>query len=1008
MYTVLYDSEIIHDSSSPNKEMHLINPILKMGESIAGSFSFTMLPDNPGYSLVKRMSGSIIIIKKSTRNVIWTGRVVSETEDFWKRRSCVCEGALAFLNDSIQELKTYRDQEMTTFLQTLLRIHNSKVPSNRQIVLGAVTVHDMNDKHVYSTKYRSTWDEFQENIMDRLGGHVRLRYMGDEPELPRLDYLSDYPRSAVQEINFGENLLDFTKNWDLSNLFTVILPRGKQLEGDSDGNADYVSIASVNNGIKYVSNQEAVNTYGRIEKIVDFNDVEDPSVLLSLANSYITSQQFDEMQLEVSAIDLRNITWRTTSFELLDNVHCISYPHGMDTWFPITEMEVPLDRPESVIYTMGKAMSVSMSGKSASDSNNFITTIQNLPSLTNLLGSAKAYATELLNSVTTGYVNIISENDTSQALVISNTSDLENATKMWRFNMNGLGYIDKEKSQNYNLAITMDGTIVADFIKTGVISDGVGLNYWNLSTGEFQLAYNSEFINSVGETVSMGDIVTTAYSAAVISETAYHNESGGDNLLKGVSKNHALLNGNAKSRWADGTWDGLDGPGGHSRVSKSVVLSENQQMPKPHSAIPTYDKFQNIAARDFLSTKTPTYITQRGVPVNTDTVYTLSCYARTDVDYSPKPKLVIVVGAEQNIGSNDDLTAVASTDIDSTWKRYSFTIKIVKPSDSEEAKKSNQIAVCTDYNYVNVMFGTMLPLSSTVYLAGLKMERGNVASDWSSTSDDVTSTSIEAANKYSDIVRNDSVTYTNKTATQITTELNNRINDAYDDSVLYTNQAKTYLKNFYTDTEIMNRLTKNGQRKGIYMKNNQLYINATYLASGSLSADLLQVGIIKDKKNISSWNLDTGYFSSKSLKAENANITGTFVSYANVPHAWGQVPPDRLTISGRSIMMASSTGGSNYRWDAYLQFGNTVIGTTGNSVGLTIASANDIIIAPRRNLYFGTTDYNGTVTNIIKALDKKIEIPYYVPDPNNSYLRWVRHKVILTIQRGMITSVDQN
>lgn len=45
-----------------------------------------------------------------------------------------------------------------------------------------------------------------------------------------------------------------------------------------------------------------------------------------------------------------------------------------------------------------------------------------------------------------------------------------------------------------------------------------------------------------------------------------------------------------------------------------------------------------------------------------------------------------------------------------------------------------------------------------------------------------------------------------------------------------------------TQDDIFNKLTKNGALKGIYMQNGQMYINASYLVSGFLSADRIQGG----------------------------------------------------------------------------------------------------------------------------------------------------------------------
>ena len=487
MYSVHYNDTLIHYSISPMDELHLIDPELTMGDSVAGSLNFTMLTTNPGYNAVERMRGLITV--KRDNVVIWTGRVITQSEDFWKRRTCTSEGALAFLNDTNQDMVTYKNTTMLTFLTRLLEVHNSKVPANRKIYLGTVTVNDKNDSHQYQTNYKSTWEELQTNLLDRLGGHIRIRYDGSTP---KLDYLASYPKAATQEINFGQNLLDFTKNWDLSNLVTVILPRGKQLdEEDANGQRDYVTVASVNGGDKFVKNQNAYNTYGRIERIVDFSDVESPSQLLTLAQNYVSAQQFDDMSLNVSAIDLHTLTGSVLAFDLLDEVRCISRPHGMDTWFPVNEVKIPLEHPENTTYSMGASRPSPMSSKASENTQTFLQKLANYLSIATILEQAKANATEIMEMVTTGYINIITENETSQAIVISNTPDVESATKLWKFSMNGLGYLDKTKSQDYEIAITMDGSIVADFINTGRITDGN--SYWDLTSGSLFISPLSSF-----------------------------------------------------------------------------------------------------------------------------------------------------------------------------------------------------------------------------------------------------------------------------------------------------------------------------------------------------------------------------------------------------------------------------------------------------------------------------------------------------------------------------------
>ena len=57
---------------------------------------------------------------------------------------------------------------------------------------------------------------------------------------------------------------------------------------------------------------------------------------------------------------------------------------------------------------------------------------------------------------------------------------------------------------------------------------------------------------------------------------------------------------------------------------------------------------------------------------------------------------------------------------------------------------------------------------------------------------------------------------------------------------------------------VFDRLTGDGAVKGIIMSNGQLYINADYINSGTLNADLLRAGRIQDKTGQSYWDLDSG------------------------------------------------------------------------------------------------------------------------------------------------------
>lgn len=61
-----------------------------------------------------------------------------------------------------------------------------------------------------------------------------------------------------------------------------------------------------------------------------------------------------------------------------------------------------------------------------------------------------------------------------------------------------------------------------------------------------------------------------------------------------------------------------------------------------------------------------------------------------------------------------------------------------------------------------------------------------------------------------------------------------------------------------TQEQVFNKLTGNGVVQGLFFQNGQIFINAAYLASGTLQAGLIKSGILASKDGSFSLNLDTG------------------------------------------------------------------------------------------------------------------------------------------------------
>lgn len=337
--------------------------------------------------------------------------------------------------------------------------------SAKEFRVGVVTVTDSNDSLYRYTNYETTLTCINEKLVKKLGGHIRIRKVNG---IRYIDYLADYPETSDQIIEFGKNLLDYSDNTTTGDIATAIIPLGAKLEESTiEALEERLTIASVNNGCDFVYNQKAVDLYGWIFKTVEFDDVHVAENLLKKGQEYLNEVQYENMTLDVSAVDLHDLDVDIDKINILNYVRVRSEPHGLDQLFPVTEMEIALDAPESNRLKLGedKESTKSLTDTSQSANAEIMEKVQNIPSKSDILKEAQENASELIQTATHGHVVT-----TANEQLIMDTDDISTAKKLWRWNLNGLGYSSTGYNGKYNLAITMDGQIVGERIVAGSIT----------------------------------------------------------------------------------------------------------------------------------------------------------------------------------------------------------------------------------------------------------------------------------------------------------------------------------------------------------------------------------------------------------------------------------------------------------------------------------------------------------------------------------------------------------
>lgn len=147
---------------------------------------------------------------------------------------------------------------------------------------------------------------------------------------------------------------------------------------------------------------------------------------------------------------------------------------------------------------------ISQTVKEATDAKNIA--ISSKSEITEAYQKAIADATAAITGNSGGYIRL-NPSENPQELLIMDTADASTATKIWRWNLSGLGYSSTGYSGTYTTAITQDGHIVADFIDTGILTANIiKAGIMQSANGEFSFNLESGHIEASDINITGGDI----------------------------------------------------------------------------------------------------------------------------------------------------------------------------------------------------------------------------------------------------------------------------------------------------------------------------------------------------------------------------------------------------------------------------------------------------------------------------------------------------------------------
>lgn len=313
------------------------------------------------------------------------------------------------------------------------------------------------DSGVESTAYY-----IRKNLIEAIitGDNSILKNWNCDLELDNftIKLLSNRGSNTNFEIEYGKNLVGIEYSVDFSDVATRIYPQG----------ANELLIAE-----KYIES-ELIDNYPFIFiKHIVFDDVEVNEEVSQEQAELILRSKVHELYyngIDKPKINIK-INWldlsKTKEFEEYSHFEEVKLGDIINVRFQnmlitarIIKTVYDYNQQKFIAFELGSIKADLLKNQQQIIRQEIRSTVN----IESVLKKAQANATSLITNALGGFV-LKTENE----LFIMDTDDPNTATRVWRWNLNGLGYSSDGINGNYELAMTMDGQIVANFVNTGVL-----------------------------------------------------------------------------------------------------------------------------------------------------------------------------------------------------------------------------------------------------------------------------------------------------------------------------------------------------------------------------------------------------------------------------------------------------------------------------------------------------------------------------------------------------------
>ena len=339
-------------------EIHGLKDKLKSGNVAKGincidSFSFSMLPNNPGFNIIFDFQTLVDVWNTNKNRYDFQGRVLCSApamdESGKITKEVTCESFFGYLCDSVQKYVEERNWTPRELLTHIIDCHNSQVEEYKHFAIGEMSDDlDPNNNLYVGIQRANSWKTIEEKLLKKLGGEIRFRVADG---VIYIDYLKKIGEIRTTPIALSRNMKAIRKESDPSAYITRLIPLGAKLTKEvtnEDGTTETVetekrlTIADVNDGVEYIDDTIAIEAYGIHVGYLEFDDVNSAQILLTKARNWLAENNKVQVKYSITALDLSLLGLDIDDFNVHDYHPVLNPLLGIDDMARIIKKNIDI------------------------------------------------------------------------------------------------------------------------------------------------------------------------------------------------------------------------------------------------------------------------------------------------------------------------------------------------------------------------------------------------------------------------------------------------------------------------------------------------------------------------------------------------------------------------------------------------------------------------------------------------------------------------------------------